>query len=110
MTGLKPQEAIESVRLINRSPVTNSATRSRYYNPEQQTLGHFRFSQLFIPTTKKAYISYLSKDNYHYFANLGPKTLSSNLGRNKTSVKHRGLNMSMRLCRKVFASWLIKEE
>jgi hypothetical protein len=68
LTGLRPSESCESVRLIN-------CLNNKYYNQEQQTLEHFRFPDIFLRPTKKAFISYLSNDNYyHYFAILGPKT------------------------------------
>jgi hypothetical protein len=71
LTGLRPTEACESVRLLN-SSFQNSGTS--YYNQEQQCLEHFRFPDVFLRPTKKAYLSYLSTDNYyHYFASLGPK-------------------------------------
>jgi hypothetical protein len=64
LTGLRPSEACESVRLLNSGQVTdhkntrrNISTHveikipedtSNYYNPEQQTLEHFRFPDIFI--------------------------------------------------------------
>ena len=54
LTGLRPSEAIESVRLLNRLPVTN------YYDTSRCILQHFKFSDIFLRTTKKAYLSYLS--------------------------------------------------
>jgi hypothetical protein len=70
ITGLRPSEACESVRLLN--VVQNSGPH--YYNPDQQTLEHYRFPDIFLRATKKAYLSYLSIDNYQAVANLGPKT------------------------------------
>jgi hypothetical protein len=67
LTGLRPLEACESVKLM-------CACTHTYYNPDQQVLEHFRFPDIFLRTTKKAYLFYLSLDNYHYFASLGPKT------------------------------------
>src|SRR5687767_8500398 len=71
-TGLRPSECVESVRLLNSGVVQGSSSRY-YYNEEQQTLEHFRFSQ-FLRPTKKAYISYLSTDNYQRIVELGPRT------------------------------------
>jgi hypothetical protein len=68
LTGLRPTEAIESVRLI-----TYKGKSSQYYNPEQQCLEHFRFPEIFLRPTKKAFISYLSVDNYQRIANLHGK-------------------------------------
>jgi hypothetical protein len=99
LTGLRPSEACESVRLI-------CSPTNRYYNPEHHTLEHFRFPDIFLRTTKKAYLSYLSIDNYHYFANLGPKTPGWNAIR--LTCRRRNINMDMRLCRKIHGSWLHK--
>jgi integrase len=98
LTGLRPSEACESVRLLYACP--------QYYNPQQQTLEHFRYPSVFIRPTKKAFLSYLSLDNYyHYFAkNIGktPTTLAAIT----SACKRRNIPMNMHLCRKVFASWL----
>ena len=73
LTGLRPPEAIESVRLLNRLPVTN------YYDTSRCILQHFKFPDIFLRTTKKAYLSYLSSDNYQWIANLGRKTPNPHL-------------------------------
>ncbi len=98
ITGLRPSEAVESVRLI-------SGLVSGYYNQEQQCLQHYKFPDIFLRTTKKAYLSYLSLDNYQRIANLGPKTPTWNSIR--LTCKRREIDMDMGLSRKVFASWLI---
>jgi hypothetical protein len=102
LTGLRPAEACESVRLLNDKGV--SIDTPLYYNPEQQTLEHFRFHQ-FIRQTKKAYISYLSTANYQRIASLGPKTPTT-WNAIRLACRRRNINMDMRLCRKIFASWL----
>jgi hypothetical protein len=106
ITGLRPGEACESVGLLNCHPVDKSVTGDRYYNHEQQCLEHFRFPSIFLRQTKKAYISYLSRDNYRYFANLGPNTPGWNAIR--LTCRHKKIHMDMRFCRKIFASHLIK--
>src|SRR3712207_1268235 len=68
LTGLRPTEACEAVRLLNGLP--NLVNPNNYYNQSQQCLEHFRLADIFLRPTKKAFISYLSRDNYHYFANL----------------------------------------
>jgi hypothetical protein len=52
LTGLRPAEAVESVRLIN-----DKEAFPKYYNPKPQALEHFRFPDIFLRQTKKAYIS-----------------------------------------------------
>ena len=53
----------------------NGIKVQQYYNPERQALEHFRFPQIFLRQTKKAYISYLSMDNYQWIANFACKPL-----------------------------------
>jgi intergrase/recombinase len=108
LTGLRPSEACESVRLIISQPLTSN----QYYNQEQQTLEHFRYPDIFLRPTKKAFISYLSHDNYHAIASLGcknPPPSTPTLTAICSAVKRKGFPMEMHLCRKVFASWLRKE-
>ena len=55
LVGLRPSEIVESVRLLQ-----NSGTS--YYNPERQCLEHFRFPEIFLRQTKKAYISFVTHE------------------------------------------------
>ena len=82
LTGLRPSEPCESVRLLKNDC---SQAVTKYYNAEQQTLEHFKFPEFFLRATKKAFISYLSTDNYHAFAKIGPKT-PYYLERNKANM------------------------
>ncbi len=103
LTGLRASEAIESVRLLNVSQGTTP-----YYNEERQALEHFRHPEIFLRTTKKAYISYLSSDMYDYFTKNCSQTPPT-WNAISLTLRRRGLPMEMYLCRKVFASWLRKE-
>ncbi len=71
LVGLRATEVCESVRLINDREALTS-----YYRPERQTLEHFRFSDVFIRQTKKAYISFVTKEQLSEIALLGRKTPS----------------------------------
>jgi hypothetical protein len=51
LTGLRPSEACESVRLLKGFPNSGNAT---YYNRQQQALEHFRFPDIFLRPTKKS--------------------------------------------------------
>jgi intergrase/recombinase len=104
LTGLRPSEAVESVKLLNRKPVIESFTGPQYYDPEQQTLRHYLFPSIFLRPTKKAYLSYIKPENLQPIANLGYKTLTWNAIR--LACKRRKIDMDMRLCRKIFASHL----
>ncbi len=99
LTRLRPSEACESIRLLN-----NGESSPKYYSPDQQTLEHFKFPEIFLRATKKAYLSYLSTHNYHPFTKMGPKTPTWNAIR--LTCRRKNINMEMRLCRKIFASHL----
>jgi Archaeal phage integrase len=98
LTGLRPAEAVESVRLL----VTKTPG---YYDPAQQALLHYKFPQ-FQRTTKRAYISYLSVDNLQPITVLDCQTPTWSAIR--SMCKRRGLSMDMRYCRKVHGTWLYK--
>ena len=52
LVGLRPAEPLESVRLIN-----DNQTFQKYYDPEQMTLCHYKFTGIFIRRTKKVFLS-----------------------------------------------------
>jgi intergrase/recombinase len=100
LTGLRPSEACESVRLLN----IGSDNFRTYYNPERQCLQHFLYPQIFHRKTKCAYVSFITKDLLSGIGVLDSGTTTW------TAIRHtcrrRGLSMDMRYCRKLFASWL----
>jgi hypothetical protein len=61
LTGLRPNEAIAAVRLLN-TPLRSNDLKGGYYNPERQALEHFRFPEIFLRRTKSAYISIITKE------------------------------------------------
>jgi hypothetical protein len=100
LTGLRPNEAIAAIRLIN-SPV--QCTRREYYNPERQVLEHFRFPELFLRRTKSAYISIVDKQLLQ-IAQKVTKTPTYEVLRFRCT--RAGLSFHMGYCRKIFGSWL----
>lgn len=98
LVGLRPWEVCESVRLLNIDTLRDKP----YYNPERQALEHFKFSQ-FIRTTKKAFLSFVTPLMLSIVQNL-EKVPTYNAIR--LTCQRRGINMDMRYCRKIFASWL----
>ena len=105
LTGLRPSEAVESVRLLTCKDNTSTTTcMSSYYNADSQALEHFRFPDIFLRQTKKAYISYITLDNLQPIVNLSCKTPSYKAIR--SALNRRGLDMDMSLSRKFFASHL----
>ena len=71
LTGLRPAEAVESVRLIN-----DKEEFPKYYNPERQSLEHFRFPSVFLRQTKKAYISFVTPETLDMVRCFEPSTTS----------------------------------
>ena len=107
LVGLRASEIIESVRLLNGDATTSTR---RYFNPERQALEHFRFPQIFIRQTKKAYISFITKEQLSAIGILGCKTLvPTTLNAITLACRRNGIKMEMHLTRKIFASWLRKE-
>ena len=75
LTGLRPAEAVESVKLLNMQKWKNSEMHSvQYYSPERQCLEHYKFPHQFLRATKKAFISYITKEQLSWIALLGPET------------------------------------
>jgi intergrase/recombinase len=99
LTGLRPSEAVESVRLLR----TNQQ-QQQYYNLERQCLEHFRFPEVFLRRTKKAYISFITLDNLQPIVNIECKTPTSDAIRQ--ACRKKGVNMNMHYCRKIHGSWL----
>jgi intergrase/recombinase len=105
LVGLRASEVVESVRLLNM--LSNSI---RYYNPERQALEHFRFPDIFLRQTKKAYISFVTPEMLE-IVKFDTSILASIPSYNQIRLAcwTRHIKMDMHLCRKIFASWLRKE-
>ena len=101
LIGLRPSEVCESVRLLN---TLGSIDQRVYYNPERQCLEHFRFPQIFLRQTKKAYISFVTREMLSGIATLGPRTPTWNAIR--LTCQRRGIPCDMRYCRKIHATHL----
>jgi intergrase/recombinase len=106
LVGLRPSEVVESIKLINKE---DNQTFQTYYNQDACTLEHFRFPEIFIRRTKKAYISFITKEQLSGIGLLGYKTPIPTLKAIRSAAKCRGLNMDMHLTRKIFASHLRQE-
>ena len=55
LTGLRPSEACISISLIQ-----EQESFQKYYNREKSLLEHFKFPEIFIRRTKKAYVSIIN--------------------------------------------------
>ena len=96
LTGLRPQEACQSLYLLHNKP-------ENYYREDRMVLEHYKFPEYFIRRTKKAYFSVVT-DKMLSIA----KEADINHGYNaiKLAVKRRKLDMHMNFCRKIFATHL----
>ena len=92
---------VKSVRLLNVQNLDIS-----YYNPERQCLEHFRFPEIFIRQTKKAYLSFVSPEMLELVSGI-PHGISYNAIR--LACWSAGIKMDMRFCRKIFASHMRHE-
>ena len=69
LTGLRASEVCESVKLL-----TCPRQLEHYYDKERQALEHFRFPEIFLRQTKKAYISFITKEQLSAIGILDCKT------------------------------------
>jgi Archaeal phage integrase len=101
LTGLRPAEAVESVRLIN-----DKEEFVKYYNAQRQALEHFRFPSLFLRQTKKAYISFVTPEMLDTVRYAESSIAIPTYNAIRLTCCRKGVHMDMRYCRKIFASWL----
>jgi intergrase/recombinase len=95
LTGLRPDEACKAIMRIQRE-------ENNYVRTDLMILEHYKFPDIFIRRTKKAYISILTNSV------LELARQASNCGYNalRLAVKRKGLDMNMAYCRKIFATYL----
>jgi intergrase/recombinase len=101
LVGLRASEVIECVKLLN-----DKQAYSKYYNPNRQALEHFRFPEVFIRQTKKAYISFVTPEI------IKDIQMQHNVPSRVAIMKacqRRKIKTDFHLTRKIFASWLRKE-
>jgi intergrase/recombinase len=98
LTGLRASECVASVKLIK--DLNNFKT---YYNEGRQCLEHFRFANIFIRRTKAAYISLVDKEILEIVQNC---TNVPSYNALKKALMRRSLDMQLKYCRKIFASYL----
>ncbi|HET9806254.1 MAG TPA: integrase [Nitrososphaeraceae archaeon] len=94
LTGLRPTEACESIKIIE-------SDVDKYLNKDTMVLEHFRFPDIFI-RTKNAYISIVSEKILDIAKQANKVTYTSV----KLAIKRRGVEMHMNYCRKIFATYL----
>jgi hypothetical protein len=95
LTGLRPIEACKSVELIH----TNL---SDYLNSELLILEHFKWKDIFIRRTKKAFISVMTDRLLQIAKSADYQSYTSIY----VYLRKRGLPMRMNYCRKIFGTHL----
>ena len=60
ISGLRLIEAVESYNLIIKP--AREGKLSEYYNEEKEALEHFRFKEIFLRKSKKAFVSFVPKE------------------------------------------------
>jgi intergrase/recombinase len=86
-TGLRYEEAVNAWNLI--IELTHAGKLDQYYNREKQILEHFKFKEIFLRRTKKAFVSFVSEGLIDKIAR--QKRLTVNLLRLR--VKRQGYRM-----------------
>jgi hypothetical protein len=101
-TGLRYEEAVNAWNLT--IDLAQKGKLSDYYKEAKQVLEHFRFKDLFIRRSKKAFISFVAKDQITKIAR-GRGLTTDKL---RLRIKRRGLNMRFADIRELHASVLTK--
>jgi hypothetical protein len=103
LTGMRGSEAVESVRLLN----IGSDNLRTYYNPDRQIPQHYLYPQIFIRGTKAIYISIVNDEIIGIAKNIAETPPTQN--GLKRAIARSSLNMRIKYCRKIHASYLHKK-
>jgi hypothetical protein len=95
LTGLRPDEACKAIQIIHED-------RDNYIKKDSMILEHYKFPDIFIRRTKKAYISILTDS----ILNLARQSANCGYNALRLAVKRKKLDMNMAFCRKIFATYL----
>jgi intergrase/recombinase len=96
--GIRAGEVCKSIRLLKQGA-------KDYYNPEYGVLEHFKYKDLFIRRSKKAYISVVDQEMIALARQSCDKwTVISH------KLKRKNTPMHMAYCRKIFGTWLEKSK
>ena len=96
MTGLRPSECWNSIRLIQ-------SDREVYVNNERSILCHYKYSETFLRQTKKAYITLISEPILGLAEDSDIRLPYPQLCK---ILKSKNMSMNMYYCRKIFATFL----
>lgn len=95
LTGLRPDEACQSIRLV-KEKIDN------YFDKDKMILKNFEFSEIFIRRTKQAYVS-VATGLIIKFAN---ESVSYSYNAMRCHLKRKKMQMKMNYCRKIFATFM----
>jgi hypothetical protein len=94
LTGLRPEETVQSIRLLH--------TKKDSYLKDNTILEHYKYPDIFIRRTKKAYISIVTEPTL----SIGKESGDHSYNALRLLIKRKGLDMNMSFCRKIFATQL----
>jgi intergrase/recombinase len=95
LTGLRPTEACESIKLIH-------TDLDNYLDTKQMALLHFKYPELFLRRTKKAYFSFITEEILDIAKSARYRTYNSL----RMALRKHNLDTNMNNCRKIFATFL----
>jgi len=100
LVGLRPQEAIDSFNLLL------SDKQDEYLSKDEKLLEHFKYPDIFLRRTKKAFVSIASRELLSLTKDQKPLTYDT-IKKAITRKEQTGFRMSY--CRKIFATFLRNE-
>jgi len=103
ITGLRLSEAVNSFNLIIQ--LAAEGKLDRYFIADKSTLEHYRYKDIFIRKSKKAFISFVPCDLVERIAKLEPLLNADSV---KVRVKKRGLPQRFSDVREAHATFMIK--
>jgi hypothetical protein len=95
LIGLRPDEACKSIILLQKE-------RHNYLRKDLTILEHFKYPDIFLRKTKRAYISVVTDS----ILEVAKQASSCGYNALRLAVKRKGLEMNMAFCRKIFATHL----
>jgi hypothetical protein len=101
LTGLRPNEACDSCRLIVELSENNQL--SNYLNEELMMLQHFKYKNIFLRNSKNAYISFISKELLDLVLEAKAKVKYTAL---ISALRKRGFRIRIKELRKFYATTL----
>ncbi len=93
LTGLRPTEACQSISLIQTNLIS-------YLNSKTMVLEHFKYPEIFLRRTKKAYLSIITDEILDIAKSSTCRTYNSL----RMVIRKHNLDTNLNYCRKIFAT------